>query len=98
MQANDQILLAIVRPQQRQIGLREPGIQEPLAHGLRRRRHVTGRVGRIDLDQLFEEVAGERVDRRPDRLGPGSRRYRGRRKQATHEHGGAQRQGDQRAS
>ena len=46
----------------------EAGFEKALGHGLRRLGVVTGRVGGVDLDELFEDLAGQRLLRRQRRL------------------------------
>jgi hypothetical protein len=53
------MLLAVVRPEHLHVGGRKSSVTKTLRHRVRGRRRVAHRVGRIDLDELFEDLAAQ---------------------------------------
>ena len=60
-QPDHQIFLPGIRPENGDIAVRKTGGPQPRCHGLRGRRHVTDGVGGVDLDELLENRARQRV-------------------------------------
>jgi hypothetical protein len=61
METRYEVLFPVVRANHLDIGICKPGLAQPLRHGLCGGRHISDRVGGVDLDQLFQDVARELV-------------------------------------
>lgn len=59
VQAYHEVFLPVAGPEQSQVRRREAGGAKALRERLRGRRDVAGRIARVDLDQLLEDVVGE---------------------------------------
>ena len=59
--ARDEVAFAGVRPDDLHVGGGEAGSPQACGHRLGRLRGAAARVGRVDLDQFLEDVAGKRV-------------------------------------
>jgi hypothetical protein len=61
MQPHDDILLTVVWSENVNVALGKSGVPKALCHGLGRRRNAADRIGRVDLDELFENVMRKTV-------------------------------------
>jgi hypothetical protein len=59
VQPDDQILLAVIRPEDLHVGLGESSVAKTLRHRFGCCGYVSNRIGGIDLDQLLENVVRE---------------------------------------
>ena len=59
VQPDDQVLLAIVRPQDLHVAVGKSGVAKALRHGLGSGGHVAHRIRGIDFDQLLENIVGK---------------------------------------
>src|ERR1700690_2867876 len=55
--ARDQVAFAVVRSEHLHVACRKTGIEQALGHGPGSNRGAADRIGRVDLNQLLEDVA-----------------------------------------